>query len=489
MAVDCLVCDEEVDDELICTHSPDHQLHYLCGYGAELNNNTWRTYFKKGNYICPVCIVGRNNDLVLKAVSSNQRHIRACNTDTDTSSVVSAEEPVEEEVQSEVEEVQSEVEEEVSTLDNSASSVNDWYASSSLCLGGENFLNALHGSPPHPQPCPPRRSAHKVQSSDPTVPLGRSPQRQMSGGFEVGGVQFAPPHPSDKSRADKPFFILKSLRNLPSHVTTVVLGDSNTHHVKASQVDPKGNSVAVRSFSGLCIPAAVIAMNRYKNFPYKKCRKIVWSLGVNDALHGEQQHCTEDYPNYVRALYTETKRIFPNAAVHFILPFLGVKDVTLAYRKNLAQTLKAQCPKVIVHKPPSMEGMLAPDGVHISEAGRSTYTNFLMKRFTNSSPTSAVKAEPQGHIVTAGSASATKVNPSKPDPVIPPSYGFLPLPDSGPMMPNARSYPQYTQPRDPAFSGFTNGLVDLLTRCLQNRPETHQYRYNSVQQWPPIPPY
>lgn len=491
MAVDCLVCSDEVEDELICTHCTDHQLHFLCGYGAELNNTRWRTYFKKGNYICPVCIVGRNNDLVLKTVCTNQRHIKVSNADTDThtpTEAASEKEPVEE-VQSDVEE---EEEEEVSDLNNSAGSENDWYASSSLCLGGDNFRSALQGTPPRPYTPPPRRSAHKVHS-EPTVhadvPTHPPP---MSGGLTIGGVTFVPPHHADKARSDKPFFILKSLRNLPSHVTTVVLGDSNTHHVKASQIDPKGNSVAVRSFGGLCIVSAVLALNRYQGFSYQKCRKVVWSLGVNDALHGREQHCHEDYPKYVRALYTETKRIFPNASVHFILPFLGVKDVTVEYRKNLAQMLKSNCPKVVIHNPPSMQGMLASDGVHISETGRSTYTNFLAKRFTNNKHTRGtptVQMEQPGPRVSSvrGPDSAAQPNSSQPDQLAPSSCGFLP-PNSGSVIQNAHSYPQYTPLRDPAFSGLANGLAELLTRCIQARPES-EYRYNSVQQWPPIGRY
>ena len=33
-----------------------------------------RTYFRKGRYFCPVCLVGNSNQLVLEAVRSNQKH-------------------------------------------------------------------------------------------------------------------------------------------------------------------------------------------------------------------------------------------------------------------------------------------------------------------------------------------------------------------------------------------------------------------------------
>ena len=499
MAADCLVCSAEVDDELVCTLCSD-QLHFLCGYGAELNNNTWRTYFKKGKYVCPVCIVGRSNDLVLKSVSTNQRHIKVSNTITTDTAPTDTEEPAA--VEAVVEEVtdddqaedgEGSVVSDVADLDDTTVSEYDLYGSSSLCLGGENFYRAMRGTPPHPQTSPVRRSASRgsAGSPPPVLPF-LPPHSPPPSGYKVGDVWFEKkPHTSDQSRAKRLVFILKALKNLPSHVSTVVLGDSNTHHVKAHEVDPNGNSVAVRSFSGLCVVSAVLALREYKNLPYQKFRKIVWSLGTNDALHGREQHTAADYPKYVRELYTETKRIFPKASVHFITPFIGVKEVTPAYRKDFAQTLKINCPKITIHHPPSIQGMLAPDGVHISESGRSIYTNFLMKRFTNSKPTTSVKEAPQrarsGDSSSSGPTGSAKANSSETDQYTSPGFAFLPPPFSGHMLPNSYSYPQYQQLRDPTVSGLANGLLyELMTRYAQSTPEP-QFRYNSVPPpWPPL---
>ena len=165
--MDCLVCSDAVDDELVCTLCVDHQLHFLCGFGAVLNNNTWRTYFKKGNYICPVCIVGRDNALVLKSVSTNQHHIKVSNnvTDTHDESVASVQEP-EEQLQENVQEVEEDDDEatEANVLDTTAGSENDLYASSSLCLGGANFLV----TPTHPHSS---SSRHSARPTEPTVHL------------------------------------------------------------------------------------------------------------------------------------------------------------------------------------------------------------------------------------------------------------------------------------------------------------------------------
>ena len=65
--------------------------------------------------------------------------------------------------------------------------------------------------------------------------------------------EVSPLNEADIKRSKRLSLILNTFKNLPDHVNTVILGDSNTHSVRGKDVDRKGNKVCVRSFGGLCI--------------------------------------------------------------------------------------------------------------------------------------------------------------------------------------------------------------------------------------------
>ena len=298
-------------------------------------------------------------------------------------------------------------------------------------------------------------------------------------------------HPADITRSKRLSLILNTLKNLPDHVNTVIFGDSNTHKVRGRDVDSKGNTVCVRSFSGLCVYAAAHALEKYDKPAFGKIRKVIWSLGVNDALHGNEQHCAEDAEHHTKALYQQSKRIFPNAQVGFILPFVGIKAVTADFRKELVRQLKA-IPEMKLHYPPNMVNMMLRDGVHINSEGKRVYTNFLTKRFTKNKPSAS--AAPSGVTPTPQDTQrgpATQLNTSVSGFQNQNSWGSfrLPPPAVPPYPPNEES-PAGCRPNQqslPDFSELARGITDVVHRTMQCW-SLQQLRLQNGRspQWPPL---
>ena len=310
-------------------------------------------------------------------------------------------------------------------------------------------------------------------SSLPTATISDKvpPQQEMEG----IDSDVSPPHSEDIDRAKKLSTVLETLHILPDHVNTLVLGDSNTHKVLGKDVDPKANKVCVRSFGGLCIFAAAHALKEYDKTPYEKIKKLVWSVGVNDALHGDTQHCLEDNEKQIKLLFQHSNRIFPNAKVHFIIPFTGVKAVTPSYRKELEQRIKENTPDMKMHFPPNMSKMMLPDGVHINSEGKRAYINFLRQRFS--------KRKPRNPAATpAGVASV-------PPPVTQPGAQSAQFTggrvwESFRIPPHDDGY-RSSQPPVTDFSELARGISDALCRTLQTW-SSQQLRQQNEQfySWP-----
>ena len=71
----CLLCKGEFDEEELKCKQCSCSLHFSCALGTEINNKKQQIHLRNGNYKCPVCVVARDNELVLKTVSTNQHHI------------------------------------------------------------------------------------------------------------------------------------------------------------------------------------------------------------------------------------------------------------------------------------------------------------------------------------------------------------------------------------------------------------------------------
>ena len=297
------------------------------------------------------------------------------------------------------------------------------------------------------------------------------PQQEMEG----INSDVSPPHSEDIKRAKRLSIVLETLHILPDHVNTLVLGDSNTHKVLGKDVDPKANKVCVRSFSGLCIFAAALALMEYDKTPYEKIKKLVWSVGVNDALHGDTQHCLEDNGKQITLLFQHSKRIFPNAQVHFILPFTGGKAVTPSYRKELEQRIKENTPDMKMHFPPNMSKMMLPDGVHINSEGKQAYINFLRQRFSKRKPSNTA-AIPDG----VASVPPLVAQPGAQSAQFPGGRIW----ESFRIPPHDDGY-RSSQPPVTDFSELARGISDALCRTLQTW-SSQQLRQQNEQlySWP-----
>ena len=360
------MCTLEVTEELKCKWC-SHLCHFKCIIGREVKNVSNRAYFGHAkNFVCPVCIVGRNNVLTLKAMSANQAYIQ----------------------------LQHAVDFTLNLSSSASSPAGD--RSSAAPSDDEDDVEAAE---PHLEPPPSTPVAAHVGQNNPDSPHVQQPDTVEHPVHErrqqdiEAATDECTPSPGDVTRSKRLTSMLNTLHTMPHHKTTLIMGDSNTHGVSPTQVDPENDSVAVKSFGGLCIVAAVYALQQYK-LSHKHVKRAVWSLGTNDALH-EGEHCLEESDKYMKALYKETSRIFPKASVEFLLPFSGIQGVSEKFRQDLGKSLKINCPRIKVHHMPSMRNKLNKDGVHINWAGKRAYIEFLMKRFTKCNPQQQLNQQPQ----------------------------------------------------------------------------------------------
>ena len=194
---------------------------------------------------------------------------------------------------------------------------------------------------------------------------------------DTHGYEFAPPHPREAPRIRRLSNVLNKVKNFPPRVSTLILFDSIGHDLKAEHLE-SSDQVRIRSVGGLCVVSAVLALISHKH-THKSLKNIVWSIGINDKLH-EEDHCAEERGAYLKALLKETRRIFPNARVSFIIPFKGGEKVPNEYVSELENAIKEAIPSVRRFRPPSMKHKLNPDGIHLNDQGKDTMTKYL-KRF------------------------------------------------------------------------------------------------------------
>ena len=190
----------------------------------------------------------------------------------------------------------------------------------------------------------------------------------------------APLHSRDMGPANKLGYILNALQNVPAYRSTAMIGASNFHYINMGEIDPTNKSVAMRCISGLCVVSAAYALRKFK-FQYHKFKKIVWCLGINDYMH-QDIHCPDDWDTHLSDLIKETGRIFPQATIHFILPFSGLPGVPQSFIQEMEKTLKRVAPGVKRHHTPSMAGMVRGDGIHLAPPGAQKLRSFLVNTFT-----------------------------------------------------------------------------------------------------------
>ena len=122
---------------------------------------------------------------------------------------------------------------------------------------------------------------------------------------------------------------------------------------------------------GLCTFAAAHVLKSHEG-SYNQVKKVVFSISTNGALHGSDQHCADDREPHIKLLEQEAKRLFPNAKLHFLMPFGGSKGVSNSYITELRAAV-ANASQMTIHNPPNMDSMLKADGVHVTWKGETRF--------------------------------------------------------------------------------------------------------------------
>lgn len=350
MAVTCLVCEDGVEGELTCVRCAA-LCHFSCVIGCQVNNPKTRSSIKKGNFLCPICIVSRRDELTISAMRGNQQLHRENDINfalpaTPVANGVTVEQDAEDTVEavpSDEEAEERDAPEPPPPQPGNATAV--------LPTGSQQGADNIH-----------------VQDRN----RGDAPPGELPAGF-------IPIHQDCETKGKKFLAGLKNMITLPKHATTLLVGDSLAHNINKKQVDPESDTLRVRSVGGMCVVAAVQALMRLER-SYGNIKRLIWCLGTNDHLH-RAKHCDEERIKYFKALETESLRVFPNATVSFVVPYQGMKKLNNKDISDLVRVLKVNCPRFKVHSPPSLRDKVAAGGVHPNKEGRRVITNFYRTRF------------------------------------------------------------------------------------------------------------
>ena len=349
MPDDCGLCSgETVENEALSCTKCHKAYHFTCATGlSDVAHRTLERLLLLP-FKCPLCTIGERNTLVHTVLTLNQLYNEGKHTQTFNLAHA----------------LDSSVEDDADPEDVVAPAANN---------------PAAPGQPPPgpPAPGPP--------APGPQVGVNATVEEHQRDGRpplppSLACESLAPLHGHDVSRANKLGYLLNSFYRLPGHPNTFLGGDSHLTHLDGKEVDPDDDQVRVRSAGGLCIPATVHALAHHKR-AYKNFKKVIWCLGTNDALHEGDQHCSEDRLKYLRLLYSESRRIFPNAKIYFVLPFIGLKGVSKPFIDALERDIKSTCPDMFVSRPPSVRNKIGQKGIHLNRSGRLSFIQFLRSTF------------------------------------------------------------------------------------------------------------
>ena len=177
--------------------------------------------------------------------------------------------------------------------------------------------------------------------------------------------------PNEQERVTRFSRALERLRDLPQHVNTLIITDSNGHNIKGRQLDPNGRTWLISS-GGLCVNAAVHSLQQLSD-THTGISRVVYCLGLNDELH-KRQHVKGQRGSYLSSLGTVTSKVFPNASMSFVLPCAGGKMSNQCIG-NLRSDIVKHLPNTSIHYPPRM--MFGPDGVHLNTTDLTHFRYFL----------------------------------------------------------------------------------------------------------------
>lgn len=336
----CTVCEQDARGEFTC-RGCGYSIHFICALGfdppPQLKNSRDKT-----EYLCPVCVAGSSYRLLHMAIDAHSR--------------------------------------EWDTRDRSVGSHSDRDAARDA-----DSSSVEHASVGDPAAGPTSPIAHHPNSTQ-RVHLDASAgvhDRAIETEEGETGMNnhtvprlLTPLESTCETKAKKLSYVLSNNKTIPKHATTLVLGDSLIHFIDKRDFDCS-DSLRVRGVGGLCVFAFVRAL-KMRERPLGNVKRLILSIGVNDYLH-RAKHCPDDTSAIFSFLGTETKRVFPNASVFFVLPYKGITKMPSEERNELQKLIKTHCKKFKVFNPPSLENMVNGGGVHPSNKGAKLLTDFYRK--------------------------------------------------------------------------------------------------------------
>ena len=341
--MNCLLCTEEVQEALefhLRCSSCDEVLHYRCGMGYEDPVKAFRISPGKQHYKCPVCIIGSSYNSIHLALKKHE--------------LLSSKQDIPAEDDNTVSEASHD---DTPAVDGEG--VIHTYAAPSLDggdVGNLSHISHTSGSqriPNGQEPRPRASTAGSDPSLQPVVSVAESRRVKRCKGMLYG------------------------LKHLPSTVDTLILLDSNGRDIKAENIDSTGKKLCLRQIGGLCCAATTQALKECKP-KYPKIKALYIGLGTNDHLH-RRDHPGERV-DYIKNLDSQIRKVFPNAATNFLLPFSAIKDLGADFVKGLAASIKSAGVGWRIHQSPSMKDKLVgPRFLHLKPEGKTAFTKWLCK--------------------------------------------------------------------------------------------------------------
>ena len=338
----CNICSSAVTDGLRCDRCQE-VYHFKRGTGlTNISERTISTYLADRVFSCPLCQVGTNNTLIHAVLTTNQifnesKHAIPFKLDNQLT-----ESPAPS----------------VEVHDNVKSSTD---GSTEEDAGKLTDMSTIVTDQTHP--------SEKTGNNDTKFkPVLSSSEKRRIGRFK------------------KPLFSLKHIR---SSVDTLLILDSNGAGVKGVDIDGTGDNIHVISVGGLCCAATTSALAEFKG-KLTQFTRVIYGLGTNDRFHAKEH--PGDKTTYIQDLDKETRRVFPKAHIHFIVPFSAIEGLSDSYLRSLSVAILESGVGWKKHLPPSMKGkMTAPDFVHLTQSGRKSFVNWLTKQFAPNSVSRAVQ--------------------------------------------------------------------------------------------------
>lgn len=348
---------EGAEHHLKCS-SCDQVLHYQCGIGYEDPVKAFRVSLGKQQYKCPICIVADTHKLIIMAL---QRHDQLTTHPPPVAPV-----PV-----------------------HDAAAVQE---------GGEADPEVDGDAAPGGDGVPP---PHVNDGAPPPHVNDGAPQENLAGDISLASGSSIHPYQPERRRTStvrsdrhngsfRPVLsdgerqrvrrckgMLFGLKHISGSVDTLLLLDSNGRGILEENIDGSGRKVCLRAIGGLCCAATTQALKECK-LRYSKIKHMYIGLGTND--HNHRREHPGQRVDYIKGLDHEARKVFPNAKIHFILPFAAIKGLGADYVSGLAESIKDAGVHWEVHQPSAMKGKLVGRAqIHLTPGGRVAFTKWLSK--------------------------------------------------------------------------------------------------------------